>query len=230
MAKYNIVKTKNLKFARYGGLSSVNQTGYDPHTDDFHSPPARRGFYAFVWPFIEVFLLGADCTKDPRTIGAKFTYVRDNVGVIITDLHPEYESYYSKHEKYWSIQTDEYTKFYADHTDLGYDRYDELWTSLKLPRYFLVEKPKPRIFEYNGVLWHHLGIHLKPHLILGTKDSWVKTDMDAYRCALKKEMHKAHKEMMNWCFTPGPYKILPTKKMALRRTTMDHLEVFIEKL
>ncbi len=229
MAKYNIVKTKTLKFARYGGLSSVNQKGYDPNDDDFHAPPASRGFYAFVWPFVEQFLLGGDCTKDPRILGAKFTYVRDERGVIITDMHPEYESYYSKHGKYWSIQNEEYTKFYETHQDLDYQNYEVLWKSLNLPRYFLVQKPKPRIFEYNGVLWHHLGVHLKPHLILATKGEWVKSDMDTYRYALDREMHRAQKSMMSWCYNEK-YKVIPTKEMALRRGCMDHLEVFLEKL
>lgn len=232
MAKYNIDKVKKLKFARYGGLSSVNQEGYDRNTEDFHGPPAKRGFYAFVWPFIEQFLLGADCTKNPKVIGAKFTYVRDSKGVIITDLHPDYESFYSKHDKYWSVNNKEYDKFYEDHRDLPYDNYDELWKSFNLPRYFLVQKPKPRIFEYNGVLWHHLGTHLKPHLILGTKGSWVKSDMDAYRYALDREMHKTQKDMMGWWHKDlrGQNDVLPTKKLAMNRTTKDHLEVFIEKL
>ena len=37
-----------LRFVRYGGLSSVRQRGYDPSMPGFHSPPARRGIYAFV--------------------------------------------------------------------------------------------------------------------------------------------------------------------------------------
>lgn len=50
---------KQIKFCRYGGLSPVIQKGYKETKDDptFHSPPARRGIYAFVWPYIEVFLL-----------------------------------------------------------------------------------------------------------------------------------------------------------------------------
>lgn len=228
--KYDISKTKKLKFARYGGLSSVNQEGYNSNIGSFHSPPAKRGFYAFVWPYIELFLLGMDCTKDPRVSGAKFTYARDSKGVIITDLHPEYESYYIGKDKYWSIQSKEWSDFYETASHLDGDEFDSLWKSKKIPRYYLVQKPKPRIFEYNGVLWHHLGTHLKGHSILGTKGSWVKTEMVDYRTALEKEMHKAHKDMMEWCFSPGQYRVLPTNQMALRRGSMDHLEIFVEKL
>ena len=46
-----------MKFVRYGGLSSVRQRGYDANSTGFHSPPARRGIYAFIWPYVEWFLL-----------------------------------------------------------------------------------------------------------------------------------------------------------------------------
>ena len=49
---------KPIRFTRWGGLSSVKQKGYNPAMPTFHSPPCRRGIYAFVWPYIETFLLG----------------------------------------------------------------------------------------------------------------------------------------------------------------------------
>jgi hypothetical protein len=48
---------KPIRFCRWGGLSSVNQRGYDASMPTFHCPPCRRGIYAFVWPYIETFLL-----------------------------------------------------------------------------------------------------------------------------------------------------------------------------
>lgn len=50
-----VVHNKPVKFCRYGGLSRKHQKGYGSLT--FHAPPARRGYYAFVWPYIEFFLL-----------------------------------------------------------------------------------------------------------------------------------------------------------------------------
>lgn len=47
-------------FARVGGLSPVKQKGYDASMPTFHCPPARKGIYAFMWPYIEPFLLGGD--------------------------------------------------------------------------------------------------------------------------------------------------------------------------
>lgn len=238
MPKYDIKKTKKLKFARYGGLSSVNQEGYDPHTEDYHGPPSRRGFYCFVWPYIELFLLGADCTKDPKTIGAKFTYVRDKNGNLIHEHHHDFNRL-CEGNKSWSTNTPEYAKFEKENEKLYVDDYDayrkkcdELFGLNKLPRWVLVEKPHPRLFEYSGEIWHHLGAHLKPHLILASKGNWVKTDMDSYRYALECEMHKAHKSMMSWCYKDASdkYRFIPTKESALRRQCRDHLEVFIEKL
>ena len=47
--------TKKIKFVRYGGLSSVNHKKFYK-TDTFHSPPAKKGIYAFIFPYIEDFL------------------------------------------------------------------------------------------------------------------------------------------------------------------------------
>ena len=73
-----------LKFVRYGGLSSVPQKGYDPSFPTMHSPPARRGIYAFVWPFIEFFLLGKD-EFDAR----RMKWARDDKGQLIDEKHPK---------------------------------------------------------------------------------------------------------------------------------------------
>lgn len=77
---------KPIKFARWGGLSPVKQKGYDKkrlevveNTKDFveylqnrHAPPARHGIYAFLWPFIDTFLLSSyDSTKNNHVISKK---------------------------------------------------------------------------------------------------------------------------------------------------------------
>lgn len=46
-----------MKFARCGGLSAVKQTHYKSIPETFHSPPTRRGTYAFIWPYYELFLV-----------------------------------------------------------------------------------------------------------------------------------------------------------------------------
>lgn len=244
MGKYHIRKTKKLKFARFGGLSSVNQRGYNSKMPEFHCPPASRGFYCFVWPFYEMFLLGAPKTNVPYVTGSKFKYARDGNGNIIDGKHPDYRIITEKGlDKYWTVHTKEWEEFVkknplpelTEETATEYHRLsnerDKKWETEfpQLSRWVLVVKPRPRIFEYDGVLWHHLGNNLNPGKILARKGDWVKTSMEDYRLVLEEEMHLAHQSMMSWCFD-GKYRVLPTNKSAMRLTCKDHLECFIEKL
>jgi hypothetical protein len=45
-----------MKFARVGGLSPVNQKG-NYGRDTYHAAPAKFGTYAFIYPYIELFLV-----------------------------------------------------------------------------------------------------------------------------------------------------------------------------
>ena len=55
--------TKNITFVRWGGLSPIKQKGHKKMNEyekgskifelGYHLPPARKGVYAFVWPFID---------------------------------------------------------------------------------------------------------------------------------------------------------------------------------
>lgn len=238
MAKYHIDKVKKLKFARYGGLSSVNQRGYNSNMPTFHSPPASRGFYCFVWPYYELFLLGAPETMYPYLHGAKFSYVRDKNGNIVDDKHPEFEKMSAESDKVWSCPTRAYhdaSKNYPDYEDPEYKLKLEAWNKewkekhSDSGKWVLVRKPKPRIFEFDGVLWHHLGANLKQSDIIETNGDWCKSTVRDYRIALEKEMHNANKYMMGWNFA-SKYRHLPTRKSALRYASKDHLECFIEKL
>jgi hypothetical protein len=54
------VAGKPIIFARVGGLSPVVQKGYKEHRAGKageHAPPAPKGIYAFVYPYIETFIL-----------------------------------------------------------------------------------------------------------------------------------------------------------------------------
>ena len=76
---------KRLEFVRFGGLSPVNHKKFYK-TDSYHSPPRRKGIYAFIFPYIEDFLWcwkldGDDYIKDRkkyhRTNRRKFKYSGD---------------------------------------------------------------------------------------------------------------------------------------------------------
>ena len=246
MGKYDIGKTKKLRFARFGGLSSVNQRGYRTNMPDFHSPPASRGFYCFVWPFYELFLLGASETKDPYVIGAKFTYVRNTKGEIIGDKHPEYTRLSEMGDyrsKYWTTESKEWKDFKSKNNwpdsmtteDAEYDRRTEIlyakWDAecSHLPKWVLVIKPSPRIFEYDGLLWHHLDNNIGNGTIVARKGTWVKTSVADYRGALEVEMHRAKRDQMMWMSEGQKNKFMPGKS-AFRIAAKDHLECFVEKL
>lgn len=54
------MQVKTIKLARYGGLSPVKQKHYTTNYDKmtYHGAPERYGFYSFLWPYIDWFLLG----------------------------------------------------------------------------------------------------------------------------------------------------------------------------
>lgn len=55
----------SIKFVRFGGLSPVNHKKFYKQ-DTYHSPPCKKGIYAFIYPYIEPFLFAwkiKDCTN-----------------------------------------------------------------------------------------------------------------------------------------------------------------------
>jgi hypothetical protein len=195
------VNGKQVKFARFGGLSPVKQKGYNPNMPTFHSPPCRRGIYAFLHPYYEPFLLSGNEFSGLGTKHAKFERVKDKDGNVIVYTEEEVEGYEGTTNwmKYWGFQ-------YSDEDE---DLHE------------IIKPKKPKIFKYDGELWHHLGEHLKPNEILLTKGSWVLTDFKTYCKALKKEFisKKAQIEQIGF-ESNNPFSVV----------CIDHLEVFIEKV
>lgn len=93
----------------------------------------------------------------------------------------------------------------------------------------MVTKPSPRIFTYDGELWHHLGEYLKPYQILATKGRWYKSTVQDYREALEKKMHESRKFTMSHMFDKNNKNVM-SQKSAFRFSGKDDLECFIEKL
>ena len=191
---------KDIKFARIGGLSPVKQKGYDSTMPGKHSPPCKKGFYAFLHPYYEPFLLSGSEYSGLGTKHSKFERVKDKDGnVIKVDDDMSYENESSNWMKYWGL--------YMSNDDGAYD---------------VIKPKKPKVFEHTGELWHHLGEHLKPHEILQTKGSWYLTDFKSYVKALKKEFISKKILLKNEIGyeTNNPFSAI----------CIDHLEVFIEKL
>lgn len=67
MKKYHT--PKKITLCRYGGIGKlIKQKGnFNKNVDDnemtFHQAPERHGYYAFLYPYIELFLLGSPTNK-----------------------------------------------------------------------------------------------------------------------------------------------------------------------
>lgn len=121
-----LLEMKKLTFIRYGGLSSVVQKGYRADMPGFHSPPARRGIYAFPWPYVEHFLLGSITFVPTRMV-----WVRDKDGNRIGYGHPDYESFSGK--VFSCIDGGNY--FLARHIKPKKFTYDgDIWHHIQVPR------------------------------------------------------------------------------------------------
>jgi hypothetical protein len=211
--KFNPYKDKALQFVTYGGLSLTKQKGYDSEkvrvADLFHAPPARKGIYAFVWPYVEKFLLGGNKFVDPKERGkgqrGRIEYVKDKEGNVITTGHTEFEKH-SDIQKNWSL-----TRKRDDASDKNFGDKDFEWDK----EYYsiLYRNANRKKFSYNGPLWHHLKDGVTQDKILDEKGAWIKTDMDTYRKALLKELHQ-----MN-----------TIKFRHHINTSLDHMEVFIDQ-
>lgn len=228
---------KKIKFARFGGLSSVNQLGYTTKDPSHHSPPCKRGFYAFVWPYYEFFLLsGGLWTNYAWAIGTKFSYVKDAKGNVVDEKHPDFDNL-SEGTKYWSIPTKAWYHFekqyWPKYDDPEYDTKKEAyrikWDTehFDIAKWVLVKKPSPKIFEYKGNVWHHLKECASPSGIMKEKGGWVLSSYDEYLHALNKDMHASRTIQSGyWNKTKMPY----STKNPYFGICKDHLEVFIEKV
>lgn len=238
------VKGKELKFIRYGGLSPVKQRGYKTTDQSFHSPPSRRGFYAFVWPYIEPFLLSGGTSSIGGIDGKnnRIEYLRDDDGNKVPD-HTEHGS------KIFSVMTTEYKHAWKKHIEWcdkrdemlnnGHSRldvhesigYDPI-NSYKGEKFVLGKwNRKARVFKVQktDLIWHHLGENLKPFQELKTNGSWSQSTVQDYSEALHKEFHRMS--------SSNPYKCLGGTRQNFMRSnrpcagySIDHLEVFFERV
>jgi len=212
--KFDPFKAKELEFVTYGGLSLTKQKGYNSKTagteGHFHEPPAKKGIYAFVWPYIERFLLGggyADPKKRGKGQRNRVQYVKDKHGNVIDSDHPDFAK---------STEFDKMTSFQRarpgadlDSDELGYDKkYKEV----------LYKDAARKKFKYDGPIWSHLKARVKPHEILDEKGDWIKTDMDVFKKAFHKELTSILRDARKEKYPVAGLKLYG----------WDHLEVFID--
>lgn len=213
---------KEIKFMRYGGLSPVKQTQYlsDNHPDKgFHNPPRKRGLYAFIKGYEDLFLIGS--SSEPNHISGKSKWLKDENDDLIEDTRYFDEN---KNTNWGYVCPPELKKILKKkgikETQLG--------TKLIDGKSYLTVLKQPKIFTYKGELWHHLLETTEIHEIIEISGSWVKTSYDAFVKAFNKDKHITLKELYkNFGFDDkckDPY-IGPGVTY-----TKDHLEIFIEKI
>lgn len=223
-----VAKNKGVTFVRYGGLSPVKQRGFEPNPSKktFHSPPARKGIYAFPQFWVEMFLLGGDMNS--FGVRNRTVKVRDKDGNIVTNRHPLFKKLQDRGEKYWD-KTDGKLWPDAEPDEDG----DYSWEDYI---HYLTVHQRPRKFIHSGNVWHHLGEYLPKNEIMKESGGWVLTNIDIYKKAFKLEMKHRRKsalqDLRSWSnddenktvdaqfLNRNPYKWFSN----------DNLEVFIERI
>lgn len=194
-SKFDPFESKELLFVTYGGLSLNKQKGFnnsDPVS--FHSPPARRGIYAFVFPYIEKFLLGGGSLVDPKERGKgqrnRIEYVKDKDGNPIDSKHPEFDKL-SKIPKNWTLtrvnNSDEFSGI-------------------------LYRNSNRKKFRYNGNLWHHL-MDVPEWSVIDRKGDWVKTDMNTFKKAFRKDIGMTQSKSLPIKYTKDHLEVFIDEKI-----------------
>jgi hypothetical protein len=201
-----------MKFIRFGVLSPQKQISYGQ--DSFHAAPCKKGFYAFPKNYVEKFLLGA--TNNPTNSSSKSYWIKDDNGNKIPSV--DYD---------WDPKTDEITYPKSFMKILKKQKIKKSQVSSvenkKDGKYYMIAYKKPHIFNYDGEVWHHHYdvLHMTPMI-----GSWVKTDIETYKKALKLLRHLQKSDFLsNWGYDEN---IL--KSDSLNLYVKDHLEIFIEKI
>jgi hypothetical protein len=158
---------KKISLCRYGGIGKlIKQKGNFDNKEDseemhFHQAPERKGYYAFIFPYIELFLLGS-----PVNVSGK-----DHNG---TTNH---------RGRFMEKDSKMYKRFFATS--------GTIWTHMKpKKRHMLLEEKgswyKIDIKNFSTVLKHHIGDTTKQaqdSLLTGTNNPYTvysKDDMEVF--------------------------------------------------
>ena len=215
---------KQIKFMRFGGLSPVIQKGYTTNPDErgFHTPPARKGFYAFIWPYYDLFLIGGEYSRlGTKYKNAKYEYLKDKNGNKIPYEFNENGTILNDFLKKHCVQGK------IGNFKRGYGEYEISWKIYEVNGFAAIKK-RPKIFTHTGELWHHLNNKaIKPENIIEEIGDWIKTDYDVFVKALKKD--KIENMTMQKRTVQREF-IEITPKSPYKGIAIDHLEVFIERI
>ncbi len=228
---------RKIKFSRVGGLSPVLQKGYttDSNNRSYHTPPSRKGFYAFIYPNFDIFLLGGEWSKlGKKNKHEKFEYLKDKNGDKIKYYKEDYpyEKVLSDSVEYinpkilkhmiqdkkskFDVLTSKY--FIEDIRDVNGDFVNA----------YLIKKKKLKVFYHTGELWHHLkNSAIKPFEIIKEVGDWIKTDYNTFVRAYEQDRIDNVKMLKK----DG---VFPKEEINIKNVykfiSKEHLEVFIERL
>lgn len=237
-----------MEFIRYGSLVSQDHN----ITNDifFHTPPVKKGFYAFPKGYVEDFLLGG--LGEGSVKNGRYSYIRDEKGNKIYCTGTETEEYIEKmckkNKKYLTAHIKreapefEQTLFASmPNDDPEIDVYKKYWDWLDEQKFPLIIENKPNYFNYNGLVWHHLfednitKDKYFPHFIKCIR-SWVLTDIKTFEKCLKREVGKCKYRQVYGGMSTNPnnrttyYAEGKYGGYPLNYFDKDVFEVYIEKI
>jgi len=230
------LEMQKIKFVRFGGLSGVKQKHYVPEHDEdksFHNPPRKKGIYAFQHTHIDKFLLGA--TDHPAQKNGKTYWIKDEEGnkLGVKELTWDDDGFYIPSEKLKKILKKKKIKLsevYYQPKKYGDDDCD-------FDDQFLTAYVKPKIFTYEGELWHHFIDEAKPGEILDRSGDWILSTYEDYCKIFKRTKHKdlswIHETYGEWKDEKIKFNEMANKVYKYTgglSVASDHLEVFIEKV
>ena len=237
---------KEIKFIRFGGLSPQKQTHRKERLKEkevyFHTPPRKKGIFAFPYPYVDYFLLGA--TYHPNNPSGKSAWLRDEKGnkvidktdykyigdkeikIIPSDIRRIMKKNGIKSSQLWSVTIDPFMDEVNCKDDCDVCPHEKECESRQVTRYLAYLK-KPRIFNHKGELWCHYEEVAKPHEIIETFGSWIKVDYGTYLSLFERQKKADMREINRYGLDVNNRD--PYKKPGLT-VCKDHLEVFIEKI
>ena len=227
MEEFEKIKRSDGLWSHYGELSPLIQHHFTSNEEKktFHNPPRRKGLFLFPKGYEEMFLIGS--TMQPQHISNKSYLLKNTAGECLT----------------WK---DHITEEYRAHetTRILGNELQKLLKRCKIKQKQLfcdaqgciAVLRRPKVIQYKGELWHHLGEFVKDEEILASTGSWVKTSYETWKQAFRKNQHSALKQLHkeddirkemkeSGLLGRNPYK----SKMRIS-VSRDELEVFITRI
>jgi len=251
-----------MNFIRFGTLSPQKQVKYGG--TDFHCPPCKYGFYAFPEGKIDQYLLMATYQVGNSSNKTAWLKDENGNKIPHSEFFDEYTEYHFKDGTKIRLSgkmfSRENRKILQD--EYGIDDLNTILSeeSICIPKkefkpllkkygikktsYLLHEAydgiqymtyfKQPKIFKYDGYIWHHHLQYVDKIDIIETQGSWVKTTMKVYEKAFTQADATDRFNSVMSCEGSQKKLLMQHFKGVPSRHkncfVSDHYEVFIEKI